>query len=181
MVQKIKINDIEECERYKILVTHPEVPTEAIDLLRSNVDVIMCESVPSNRDEILAKGKGVHGLFWATHDALNAEVLDAVGPQLKSISTMSAGIEYVDINEIQNRQIALGHTSTVLDNAVADLGIGLMIAAARRFTEGRKKIERYVRVCVLSHVEAKDMKCYFLSSFETQLILGKLSSAMDAG
>jgi len=126
---------------YKILITHPEVPLEAIELLRGKVNVTVCESVPPKRSEILAKIRGMHGLYWASHEPLNAEILNAAGPQLKSISTMSAGIDYVDVAELKKRKIPLGHTPTVLNNAVADLAIGLMISAARRFSEGRKKIE----------------------------------------
>ncbi|XP_065357071.1 glyoxylate reductase/hydroxypyruvate reductase-like isoform X2 [Calliphora vicina] len=125
---------------YKILVTHPEVPKDALELM-SVCELIMCQSLPPNRTEILEKVKGVHGIFWGGHDALNAEVLVAAGPQLKSISTMSAGIDYVDVDELKKRKIPLGHTPIVLNNAVADIAVGLMLAAARRFHEGRNKID----------------------------------------
>ncbi|XP_067623007.1 glyoxylate reductase/hydroxypyruvate reductase-like isoform X2 [Eurosta solidaginis] len=125
----------------KILVTHPEVPQAAIELLSRSCEVIMCESLPTKRSEILEKSKGVDGIFWGGHDALNAEALDAAGPQLKSISTMSAGIDYVDVPEVKRRKIPLGHTPIVLNDAVADTAVGLLLAAARRFHEGRLKIE----------------------------------------
>ncbi|XP_037960026.1 glyoxylate reductase/hydroxypyruvate reductase-like isoform X2 [Teleopsis dalmanni] len=128
-------------ERLKILVTHPEVPKDVLDLMSRGCDLIICHSLPPSRAEILEKSKGVDGMFWASHEALNAEVLDAAGPQLKAISTMSAGIDFVDVPELKKRKIPLGHTPTVLNSAVADLAIGLMIAAARRFHEGRLKIE----------------------------------------
>lgn len=88
----------------------------------------------------MIKSKGVDGILWATHEPLNAEALDRAGPQLKAISTKSAGIDYVDVAEVKRRGIPLGHTPNVLSDAVADLAIGLMIAAARRFHEGYLKI-----------------------------------------
>lgn len=88
------------------------------------------------REEILSKSQGVDGILWATHEPLDAEVLDRAGPQLKVISTKSAGIDYVDVAEVKRRGIPLGHTPNVLSDAVADLAIGLMVAAARRFHEG---------------------------------------------
>ncbi|XP_036329275.1 LOW QUALITY PROTEIN: glyoxylate reductase/hydroxypyruvate reductase [Rhagoletis pomonella] len=109
-----------EEEKFKILVTHPEVPQVAIDLLSRSCEVIVCQSWPPKRSEILEKAKGVHAFFWGGHEALNAEALDAAGPQLKSISTMSAGIDYVDVAEVKRRKIPLGHTPTVLNEAVAD-------------------------------------------------------------
>lgn len=129
-----------EEETFKILVTHPEVPKEALDIM-SACELIICQSLPPNRTEILEKAKGVHGMFWGSHVPLNAEVLDAAGPQLKSISTMSAGIDYVDVPELKKRKIPLGHTPIVLNNAVADIAMSLMLSAARRLHEGRLHID----------------------------------------
>jgi len=61
---------------------------------------------------------------------------------LMDISAMSAGIDFVDVPELKRRKIPLGHTPTVLNTAVADLAVGLLIAASRRFHEGRKKIDK---------------------------------------
>lgn len=104
-------------------------------------DVIICEGLPEpTREEILTKSKGVDGILWATHERLDAEALNRAGPQLKAISTKSAGIDYVDVPEVKRRNIPLGYTPNVLSDAVADLAIGLMVAAARRFHEGYLKI-----------------------------------------
>ncbi|XP_055641817.1 glyoxylate reductase/hydroxypyruvate reductase-like isoform X2 [Toxorhynchites rutilus septentrionalis] len=105
--------------RRKILVTNKETPEEGLKILREKCDLIFPESVPATRDEILKLIPGVDGILWVGHYALNGEVLDLGMPTLKSISTMSA----------------------VLSDAVADEAIGLMIAAGRRFHEGRLKIE----------------------------------------
>lgn len=132
--------------KFRILVTHPQVPQEAIELLSRDCEVIVCQSLPLNRSEILEKAKGVHAFLWAGHEALNAEALDAAGPQLRAISTMSAGIDFVDVAEVKRRKIPLGHTPIVLNEAVADTAVGLLLAAARRFHEGRQKIETYVLI-----------------------------------
>ncbi|XP_013119485.2 glyoxylate reductase/hydroxypyruvate reductase isoform X2 [Stomoxys calcitrans] len=140
-VESAESTESSEEVTYKVLVTHPEVPKEALDLMGRGCQLIMCNSLPANRSEILEKAKGVHGMFWATYLPLDKEVLDAAGPQLKSISTMSAGIDHVDVPELKKRKIPLGHTPTVLNYAVADTAMGLMLAAARRFHEGRNKID----------------------------------------
>lgn len=44
--------------------------------------------------------------------------------------------------ELKRRKILLGSTPTVLNSAMADTAVGLMVAAARRFHEGRQMIER---------------------------------------
>lgn len=82
------------------------------------------------------------GILVATHIKVDAEFFDAAGPQLKAISTKSAGIDYVDLAEVKKRNVLLGSTPIVLNNAVADIAVGLLVAAARRFHEGRSMIER---------------------------------------
>lgn len=107
----------------------------------SRCEVIICEGLPQpSREEILSKSEGVDAILWATHEQLNAEALDRAGPQLKVISTKSAGIDYVDVAEFRRRGIPLGYTPNVLNDGVADIAIGLMIAAARRFHEGYLEI-----------------------------------------
>lgn len=92
---------------------------------------------------MLTKSKGVDGILWVTDVHVDAEALDAAGPQLKAISAKSAGVDHIDVNEVTRRGIRLGHTPSVVSNATADFAIGLMIAASRRFLEGYKKIEQF--------------------------------------
>ena len=49
-------------------------------------------------------------------------------------------MDYVDVAEFKKRSIPLGHTPNILSDAVADLAVGLLISAARRFREGHLKI-----------------------------------------
>lgn len=82
------------------------------------------------------------GILWTTHERLDAEILDAAGPQLKTISVMSAGLDYVDVPELKRRRIKLGYTPNIVAESAADAAIGLMISAGRRFHEGRMHIEQ---------------------------------------
>ena len=143
VVHFVASDDFEKTKTgYKILVTNPEVPQKGLEILRnSGAEVIVVESLPPKRSELLEKAKGVHALYWASHEPLNGEVLDVAGPQLKSVSTMSAGFDYVDVEELKKRNIPLGHTPEVVNNGVANQAMGLMISAGRRFREGRQKIE----------------------------------------
>ncbi|KAH8339413.1 hypothetical protein KR074_004947 [Drosophila pseudoananassae] len=127
---------------HKVLIAHTDVPEEGLKLLREKCEVIrIVNDYPKNRAEILEKIKGVHAAIWGGRDLLNAEVLDAAGPQFKVVSTMSSGINNVDVPELKKRGIPLGSTPSMLIVAVADLAVGLLIAAARRFQEGRRKID----------------------------------------
>lgn len=128
---------------YKVLVSHPEVPAPVLEYLQQRgCETIVCQNVPPVRSDILQKLPGVDAIFWAHYQPLNSEILDAAGKQLKAVSTMSSGIDYVDVPEFKRRQMPLGHTPGIVKNAVADLAIGLMISAGRFFHAGRREIEK---------------------------------------
>ncbi|KAH8412517.1 hypothetical protein KR009_002752 [Drosophila setifemur] len=130
-------------KEYKVLIAHTDVPPEGIEILYEKCEVLrITNDYPKNRAEILEKIRGCHAVIWGGRDLLNAEVFDAAGPQFKAVSTMSSGINNCDVPELKRRGIPLGSTPAMLTVAVADLAVGLLIAAARRFQEGRKKIER---------------------------------------
>jgi glyoxylate/hydroxypyruvate reductase len=125
----------------KVLVTHNDVPEAGLKLLREKCAVKIVEN--NEAEEILENCKTFQpdAIFWASHHKLDAVALDTAGSQCKVISTMSVGIDYVDVPELKRRNIQLGFTPSVLNDAVADIGVGLAIAASRRFHEGRLSIE----------------------------------------
>ncbi|XP_035773124.1 glyoxylate reductase/hydroxypyruvate reductase-like [Anopheles albimanus] len=124
-----------------VLVTNMETPLKGIQKLQQKCDVIFPSTHPATREEILELAGQVDGIMWVGHMALNGEVLDRGGSRLKAISTMSAGMDYVDVEEFKRRKFPLGYTPIVLNDAVADTAVGLMIAASRRFHEGRLAID----------------------------------------
>lgn len=81
------------------------------------------------------------GVLWATRHNLTSNILDAAGPRLKVISTIYSTYDNLNVTDIINRGIAVGHVPSVPAEATADLAIGLMIAASRRFYEGRLAIK----------------------------------------
>ncbi|XP_050514277.1 glyoxylate reductase/hydroxypyruvate reductase isoform X2 [Diabrotica virgifera virgifera] len=125
---------------FKVLVTNPTVPDSGITLLNDNgcnVTQLQTES----RENILKNVRGMDALFWASGIKLDSEVLDAAGPQLKTIGLMSAGYNHVDVEELRKRGIRMGNTPKVLNDAVADIAILLTLAASRRLHEARLSIE----------------------------------------
>ncbi|XP_026331055.1 glyoxylate reductase/hydroxypyruvate reductase-like isoform X1 [Hyposmocoma kahamanoa] len=59
---------------------------------------------------------------------------------LKAVTTMSSGIDQIDVEELKKRRLPLGNVPRVLDHAVADITVGLLVAAARRFKEGVEEL-----------------------------------------
>ncbi|KAI8150152.1 D-isomer specific 2-hydroxyacid dehydrogenase [Fennellomyces sp. T-0311] len=88
------------------------------------------------REELLKQVQGADALICLLADRIDEELLDAAGPQLKVVATMSVGFDHVDVHALRARNIPLGYTPDVLTDATADLTVLLTLAAARRFKEG---------------------------------------------
>ena len=65
---------------------------------------------------------------------ITASVIAGAG-QLKVISTISVGVDHIDLAAANVAGIPVGHTPGVLVDSTADLAVGLMIAANRRIAE----------------------------------------------
>lgn len=60
---------------------------------------------------------------------------------MKVVSTMSAGYDHLDVQEIKKRGIKVGHTSEVSSSSVADTAVMLLLSADKRAHEARLKLE----------------------------------------
>jgi len=97
--------------------------------------------MPPVRAELIEHSRGVDGLLCTLTEKVDADLLDAIGPQLKVISSMSVGVDHIDMAAATARKIPVGNTPGVLTDATADQAFALMLSAARRITEA----ERFVR------------------------------------
>lgn len=109
--------------------------------LHNRFEVIRNEENPPTREEILTKLPGIDALFWVSKYRLDKEVLDRAGPQLRVVSSMSVGVDHIDVEEVKSRGILIGNTRNTLDAAVADMAVLLTLSAARRIREGRVLME----------------------------------------
>lgn len=129
------------CSRPKAYVTRADYPSEGIDLLRSECDVTMwSDKSPVPRKELFRSIAGQNALFCALNDKIDKELLDAAGPQLKVIATMSVGYDHIDLEECKKRGIRIGYTPTVLTDATAELTIALLLATSRLLFEANKQV-----------------------------------------
>uniref|UniRef100_UPI00398F2924 glyoxylate reductase/hydroxypyruvate reductase-like isoform X2 n=1 Tax=Pristiophorus japonicus TaxID=55135 RepID=UPI00398F2924 len=90
---------------------------------------------PVPRSTLLKGVAGAHGLYCLLTEKIDKELLDAAGPNLKVISTMSVGFDHLSLEEIKKRGIRVGYTPDVLTNATAELTVALLLATARRLME----------------------------------------------
>jgi lactate dehydrogenase-like 2-hydroxyacid dehydrogenase len=76
------------------------------------------------------------GLLALLTDRVDDELLDAAGPQLRVVSNFAVGYDNIDLAACGRRGVAVGNTPGVLTEATADLAFTLLLAVARRITEG---------------------------------------------
>ncbi|KAJ0050214.1 hypothetical protein NL108_014058, partial [Boleophthalmus pectinirostris] len=96
---------------------------------------------PVPRTELLKGVQGAAGILCLLSDKIDAEVLNAAGPNLKVISTLSVGFDHLAIDEIKKRGIRVGYTPDVLTDATAELTVALLLATARRLPEGVEEVK----------------------------------------
>jgi len=117
----------------KIFIAN-KIPVEVESYLREHCDIRKwSKDTPMTNDQLQESVADVEGLLLAFFP-VNEELLCAA-PKLKVVSNISVGYNNFDINTMKKRNIMGTNTPYVLDETVADLSIGLMLAAARRMTE----------------------------------------------
>ncbi|XP_020781060.1 glyoxylate reductase/hydroxypyruvate reductase [Boleophthalmus pectinirostris] len=127
----------------RVFVTR-RIPPEGMQILSS---AGVCETCvwdsdePVPRTELLKGVQGAAGILCLLSDKIDAEVLNAAGPNLKVISTLSVGFDHLAIDEIKKRGIRVGYTPDVLTDATAELTVALLLATARRLPEGVEEVK----------------------------------------
>jgi glyoxylate reductase len=72
--------------------------------------------------------------------AIDAELLDAAGPQLKVVANFAVGYDNVDLEACRERGVAVTNTPDVLTEATAELALALTLAAARRMSDAERDL-----------------------------------------
>jgi lactate dehydrogenase-like 2-hydroxyacid dehydrogenase len=93
-----------------------------------------------DRPELLAAVPGMRGVMLTPADRVDIEFLDAAGPNLEVIATLSVGLDHIDRDAVSTRGVKLAYTPEVLTRATAELAIAMMLSLLRRVTEGDRLI-----------------------------------------
>ncbi len=118
----------------RVLVTH-QLPGETIRELSSHcqMNVWMGPGLLSP-DGLKEELSGCCGLVCLLTDRLDAQLIAAM-PELEFVSSMSVGVDHIDVAALSARGIPLGHTPGVLVETTADTAFALLLAASRRVVE----------------------------------------------
>ena len=122
----------------KKVLAYRRLEQPVFDRLAKDYDIRLFE-YPKNDSgfpAFLGEVEGVIGIGFLG----NAAILDKA-PNLKIISNVSVGYNNLDLDELTKYGVMGTHTPSVLDDTVADMAMGLMLATARRMPE----LEGYVK------------------------------------
>jgi D-3-phosphoglycerate dehydrogenase len=110
-----------------------DINSPAKELLNNNVDEIIYNpySRPMTEQEILPLLDGIDG-YLAGLDFITSKVIEKAPKSLKVISRYGVGYDRVDMQAAAKKGIIVTNTPGMNSQSVADLAMGLIIAAARR-------------------------------------------------
>jgi lactate dehydrogenase-like 2-hydroxyacid dehydrogenase len=117
------------------------VPEVDALLERSFVCHRLAGVAPSERDAFVERvGAEVRGVYTTGIVGLDAATAARL-PQLEIVAVHGVGVDAVDFDALAPRAIPVTNTPDVLTDDVADLAVGLLLAASRRLPQ----LDRYVR------------------------------------
>jgi glyoxylate reductase len=125
--------------RPRVLVTR-RLPGPALERLAGAADVEVREEAGAAGGDLANSASDADGLLCLLTDRVDAALIRACR-RLRAISSVSVGLDHVDVAAATARRIPVGFTPGVLTETTADLAFALLLAAARRVGEA----ERWLR------------------------------------
>jgi glyoxylate reductase len=115
------------------------IPGAALELLRGAGDLwVSGHDRPLGRDDLHEAIRGATAAVTLLHDRVDAEFLDAAGPQLRCVANVAVGYDNIDVAAATRRGVLVTNTPDVLTEATADLTLGLILMVTRRLGEGER-------------------------------------------
>lgn len=123
----------------KLVVTLP-LPEIVLDPLRAAFEVVAWDSQqPIDRPTLLSWIADADAVLCSLTTKLDREVL-AAAPALQLISSVSVGVDHIDLAAASAQGIAVGNTPGVLVDSTADLTLALMLDITRRLSESDRMV-----------------------------------------
>lgn len=124
----------------KVVVTG-KIPAGGLARLKAEHDVTAWESDDAiSRPELLSMVASADAIVSLLTEKIDDELLDAAGPQLKSVSNVAVGYNNIDVPACEKRGVLVTNTPGVLTEATADIAMSLILMATRRLGEGERVI-----------------------------------------
>lgn len=126
----------------KVVITG-KIPAIAVERLRAEHEVVSWdEPVSISRAELLKRVHGADAIVSLLTEKVDAELLEATGPQLKVVSNVAVGYNNIDVPACKERNVLVTNTPGVLTEATADIAMALILMSTRRLAEGERVIRK---------------------------------------
>ena len=123
--------------RPRVLVTL-ELPASLLARLTPICDLTLTPEAA----QVTASIRGHAVLLCSSFLRVDRDLLEAAGPDLKAVITVSAGYNHVDTEELSRRGIMLANTQGALDDSVAEVGVSLVLDCLRRVRAEADRVRR---------------------------------------
>lgn len=112
-----------------------DLPDGVLDRLSAACDLdVWNDLTPPTPAVLRERLQGCEGLVCLLTNHIDRELIAAC-PDLKFISSVSVGVDHVEVAALTERKMPLGNTPGVLVDTTADLTWALLMASARRIAE----------------------------------------------
>ena len=125
----------------RVLITRGRLPGGGLARLASRTAVVCRPGEdppgPAELIELARSAGGVSAILALGNDRVDAELLDAAGPDLRVVGLASMGFDGVDQRAAAEHGVVVTHTPGILAETTADLTFALILAARRRLGTAR--------------------------------------------
>ena len=119
----------------KILVSR-KISDDAEEILKKEFDVTLnLEDKPYNYEELIKLANEYDGLISTSFDKLDKNFFDNLNGKLKIIGHVGVGYDNIHTQSAKEKNIKVSNTPNVLNDAVAEITILLILASSRRIGE----------------------------------------------
>ncbi|KIY47654.1 hypothetical protein FISHEDRAFT_44882 [Fistulina hepatica ATCC 64428] len=126
------VDHLTSCSKPKVVLCRDLGPQIMPMLHQADIELVAWpHDCPCSREWLLENIQGAAGVILVLGEKVNEEFLEAAGPSLRAISTMSVGYDHISLPLLKGRNIRVGYTPEVLTDAVADIAVMLALMAAR--------------------------------------------------
>ena len=156
----------------KILVTR-KMTDEAEKKLAENFEVTFNKNDdPIPYEELIKLANQYDGMVVSGWDKFDENFFNNMNGRLKIIATFSVGYDHIDIKSAKEKNIIITNTPNVLNDAVAEITLLLMLATCRKAYEG---------ISLVKSGKWKDVKVDFVNFVMGQSLTGKTLGIIGMG
>src|SRR5919109_2069879 len=100
------------------------------------------EDIPLTQAQLVDAVKAADVLVPTVTDRIDKSVISQAGPRLRLIASFGNGVDHIDLASARTRGITVTNTPAVLTEDTADMTMALILAVARRLSEGERLIRQ---------------------------------------